>query len=415
MLSKLLLQNFQSHKHSELDLDPGVNVIIGSSDSGKTAIIRALRWLVWNRPLGNEFQSDWGGATSVSVITNTGEQVIRGQQENGTNKEYFVYPSPGSNAFHLTAFGTDVPKEVSEVVNIDEVNLQSQLDSPFLLTESPGTVAQYFNKIAKLDKIDTGLQNVQKWIKELSKDIEYKNVQLTEQNTELKKYDNLDKIEIAVEVLENQEKQLTNKQNQRKQLAKLITNIVAIEERITFVSRIIICEPILTKIFDLREDIKIKEKERNKLFDLVFDINTIHVQIKTKQKLIVFKPDIDFILDNITLQKNKIIDRAQLNKLMKSINRTNDNIQSNDKLISYTESIEALIENYKTLSIYQSDKKRLSKLITLINNINFDIKTANSNVASLNSMFVKEMGDVCILCGTKLKKYNLVEKNDPKS
>jgi len=293
---------------------------------------------------------------------------------------------------------------ISKILNIDEINLQSQLDSPFLLTESPGNVAQHFNKIAKLDKIDTGLQNVQKWIKELSKDIEYKNVQLTEQNTELKKYENLDKIEIAVEVLENQEKQLTNKQNQRKQLAKLITNIVAIEEKIEFVSRIIICEPILTKLFALREDIKIKKKEQEKLAEFIDDISQTNNDISANNKLAAFKPDIDSILNTIVLKKNKIVDRNQLYKLIYSLNRINDNIQSNDKLISCIEPIEALIENYKTLSIYQSDKKRLSKLITLINEINFDIKTANSNVTSLNYMFVKEMGDVCVLCGTKLNK-----------
>lgn len=398
MLSKLLLQNFQSHRHSELDLDPGVNVIIGSSDSGKTAIIRALRWLITNRPLGNEFQSDWGGETFVTVEIKEGDQITRKQNEKGNDKTYII------NKTELTAFGTDVPDDVSKILNIDEINLQSQLDSPFLLTESPGNVAQHFNKIAKLDKIDTGLQNVQKWIKELSKDIEYKNVQLTEQNTELKKYENLDKIEIAVEVLENQEKQLTNKQNQRKQLAKLITNIVVIEEKIEFVSRIIICEPILTKLFALREDIKIKKKEQEKLAEFIDDISQTNNDISANNKLAAFKPDIDSILNTIVLKKNKIVDRNQLYKLIYSLNRSNDNIQSNDKLISCIESIEALIENYKTLSIYQSDKKRLSKLITLINEINFDIKTANSNVTSLNYMFVKEMGDVCVLCGTKLNK-----------
>ena len=61
MIQSLQINNFQSHKYSVMELHKGVNVIIGPSDSGKTTILRALRWLVWNRPSGDAFRSDWGG------------------------------------------------------------------------------------------------------------------------------------------------------------------------------------------------------------------------------------------------------------------------------------------------------------------------------------------------------------------
>jgi len=66
MIKTLSIQNYQSHKDSTLEFDPGVNVIVGSTDSGKTAIIRALRWLIWNRPNGDSFRSTWGGDTKVT-------------------------------------------------------------------------------------------------------------------------------------------------------------------------------------------------------------------------------------------------------------------------------------------------------------------------------------------------------------
>ena len=37
--------NFQSHANTKLNFDEGVNVIIGPSDSGKTAVIRAMKWI----------------------------------------------------------------------------------------------------------------------------------------------------------------------------------------------------------------------------------------------------------------------------------------------------------------------------------------------------------------------------------
>ena len=80
MIQKLNIQNFQSHKDTKLEFHPGVNVIIGQSDSGKTAIIRALRWLIWNRPGGDDFRSDWGGGTVVKIKIDARE-IMRGKDK----------------------------------------------------------------------------------------------------------------------------------------------------------------------------------------------------------------------------------------------------------------------------------------------------------------------------------------------
>ena len=72
MIQSVHIQNFQSHKNSTLEFSPGVNIIVGTSDSGKTAIIRALRWVVWNRPSGDSLRSTWGGKTSVEICLDKG-------------------------------------------------------------------------------------------------------------------------------------------------------------------------------------------------------------------------------------------------------------------------------------------------------------------------------------------------------
>ena len=47
-LKRVRLENFQSHKNSIIDFDRGLNVIVGPSDSGKSAIIRAIKWALYN-------------------------------------------------------------------------------------------------------------------------------------------------------------------------------------------------------------------------------------------------------------------------------------------------------------------------------------------------------------------------------
>ncbi|MDO5041249.1 MAG: AAA family ATPase [Peptoniphilus sp.] len=76
-ISKLEIENFQSHKYTLLDFDKGLNVIVGNSDSGKTAIIRAIKWALYNEPQGDYFIRQGDKNISVSVYFNTGAIVKR--------------------------------------------------------------------------------------------------------------------------------------------------------------------------------------------------------------------------------------------------------------------------------------------------------------------------------------------------
>ena len=51
-ITHISIHNFQSHADTELDLDPNFNVIIGESHQGKSAILRAIRWVAENKPSG---------------------------------------------------------------------------------------------------------------------------------------------------------------------------------------------------------------------------------------------------------------------------------------------------------------------------------------------------------------------------
>jgi len=153
VLRTIELENFQNHRATKLDLSPGVNVIVGPSRGGKTAVLRALRWLVENRPSGDEFRRHGaeGEKTSVAVETSEG---------------HFVWRSRGPTANHycldqetFTGFGQDVPAPVAEALNLGDLNVQHQFDTPFLLFDSPGQVARYLNRVVSLDVIDAALAN----------------------------------------------------------------------------------------------------------------------------------------------------------------------------------------------------------------------------------------------------------------
>ena len=74
MITKIEIKNFQSHKDTMIDFDKGINSICGESDNGKTAIIRAIRWVIENRPLGTDklnsfWNKDFKEEMSVKLYT----------------------------------------------------------------------------------------------------------------------------------------------------------------------------------------------------------------------------------------------------------------------------------------------------------------------------------------------------------
>lgn len=145
MIKTIEIRGFQSHQHTKLTLHPGVNAIVGMTDSGKTAVLRALQWLVFNRPSGDEFVSHQGGETSVTVVLDDGMKIVRRRKPN-------CYEVDG---VRLSAVGRSVPDEITSALRLSEINFQGQMDAPFLVSDSPGDVARQLNDVAGIDAIDS--------------------------------------------------------------------------------------------------------------------------------------------------------------------------------------------------------------------------------------------------------------------
>ena len=158
MISKIEIRNFQSHKNTTLDFTNGVNVFCGESDNGKTAIIRAIRWVAENRPLGTDkLNSTWNDTfkDDMSVKLWLSDDVwverIRNKSLNG-----YRYFRDGKEVT-LEATGTDVPQVIIDILRLNDVNFQFQMDAPYLLSMSASEASKYFNKIIHLDTIDETL------------------------------------------------------------------------------------------------------------------------------------------------------------------------------------------------------------------------------------------------------------------
>ncbi|MCK5601369.1 AAA family ATPase, partial [Candidatus Pacearchaeota archaeon] len=187
MIKNLHIENFQSHKDTGIQFQPGVNVIIGGSDKGKSAIIRALNWVCNNKPIGNAFMSNWGGETIVTL-----DKVKRRRTK--SKNEYYLAPIETP----LLAFKNDPPLEILNYFNMGDINWQHQHDSSFLLSSSDGEVARMLNKTVDLTIIDTSHANINKAITAANTDKKYCEANIKDIEIKLEDFDEVEAMQKAV-------------------------------------------------------------------------------------------------------------------------------------------------------------------------------------------------------------------------
>ena len=148
MLKKLLIKNFQAHKHLQINLSPTITTIVGRSDVGKSAIYRAIRWIATGLPKGNDFIR-WGEKTTSVILKVDNHKVIR--RKGSSN----IYELDGNQ---YKALRTDIPEDIKKTLNLAPINFQSQFDSPFWFAESAGEISRQLNAIVDLSLIDTSIK-----------------------------------------------------------------------------------------------------------------------------------------------------------------------------------------------------------------------------------------------------------------
>lgn len=213
MLSQLKIINFQSHRRTILKFHSNVNLFIGKSDGGKSAIKRLLYWLTFNRPSGDAFKSYWAKKISGSMLIDG----VKIKRTKGANENIYML---GDREYK--AFGQDVPDDIKKALNLSELNFQMQMDAPFLFSLSSGEVARYLNEIVNLDMIDSTMININKIGREEIQGLESLRNRKNNLKEDLKEYEWIGKIEELLINTENSERQIQKLKEKEINLKSLI-------------------------------------------------------------------------------------------------------------------------------------------------------------------------------------------------
>jgi len=337
MIKSIELQNFRSHKNTKLIFDKGINAIVGSSGRGKTQILRAMYWVKDNKPDGlsyiSHFNRDKKGLpiepTIVTIELDNKIFLIRER-----SKEFNGYKiKNGKEIESFNAMNGKVPDQVSSLLNMDDVNVQKQLDAPFLLSGSAGEVARFLNGIIRLDIIDDVLSRAdikhRKLVsnkKEAKEEYEVVNKKITDLGF-------IDDVKLLLEKIEFIQKE-KDKTEAKKELLygireELLTNDAVLE----YNEEIIKAEPIIEQIEDILENKQRKEKERKSLINIKNELEKLENDLDIGYDIDEVNNLIEKIECTYTIIKENKQRRKDLKIIQEQLESYDDFIKKNSKYI----------------------------------------------------------------------------------
>ncbi|ERN53352.1 AAA family ATPase [Alkalihalophilus marmarensis] len=199
-IASLRLENFQSHLDTTIEFSAGLNVLVGQSDSGKTAIIRGVRWVLFNQPRGTDFMRVGADFARVTLTFTHGVTIVR---ERTSSKNRYIIKEPNKEDLVLEGFGIHVPQEVldahgMEPLRVDRdhdliIHLSQQLDGPFLLEQTSSLRAKTIGRISGAHFLDMAIRDTSKDLSGLNQRVKMEETELEHLTGELEPYQTLDK------------------------------------------------------------------------------------------------------------------------------------------------------------------------------------------------------------------------------
>ena len=145
------IHDFQIIKDAKLKFVPGLNVIQGESNNGKTAIFRAIKSAIYNVPGTTNVR--YGADSYLVGIGYNGHTVI---YKKGTETIYLIdgqqYNKPGRAQLNEVNDALDIKQLEINGVN-EQLNFWDQMDKPFLLDRTPTELFRFIVDSGKDDNI----------------------------------------------------------------------------------------------------------------------------------------------------------------------------------------------------------------------------------------------------------------------
>lgn len=397
MSMKVQVKNYQIIKNAEAEFVPGLNVIVGPSNNGKTSFIKAIKSLIYTEPGSTPIR--FGTQSYIVGIQYNGHTVIL--QKGLKDSAYLV------DGEKFTKYGTSTPEEVSKALGIRElelngkkekINFWDQMNYPFLLDKSSTELFRFIVDSGEDDQISAALkdmvsdrQGINKDINQLQGSIMVLDEQIA---TKTKEIDNLKpRLEVSKEIIKMQTKvanvrQMNNLLEKIKSLQSKQLELQKQYNKVEAESKIY-SESVL-KLQDSYEKSSIYSNTLQRINDFKNRINQ-NDQILSKYK-ITFD-----LLENVSE-----VNLEPLIKVRDSILNLQSkvNLLSNQKSSTLDIDTKKVEENLLTLTNYKTSLQRFSANKTLKSNSETMMDSVNKILDKITKL--QSNIQVCPYCGQSI-------------
>jgi DNA repair exonuclease SbcCD ATPase subunit len=235
-IKSIEITNFQSHKNSRISFENGLNVICGPSDNGKSAIIRALKWVLYNEPKGTDFITQGENSCRVSITLSDGTIVTR---ERSGGKNIYRLSNQDGNETTFEGFGTDIPPEILNAhgiirLHIDSsssqcINIADQLEAPFLISQPGSVKAKAIGKLVGVNVIDEAIKELGKEISSIQSQERNIQTELEAIKEQLKAYEGLPRLKEHLAAKEKRINRIKAMSDRYSKLSELQKNLNTLE------------------------------------------------------------------------------------------------------------------------------------------------------------------------------------------
>lgn len=295
MITAVKLQGFQSHVDSYFNLGEGLNVITGPSDAGKTAIMRAIRWVAFNEPQGEAFVNEKVGEAVVTIHLSSGAILTKRRRKGKTS--YLIQTDEDDEGSLYEK--SEVPDEVKALLQIEKqtfgdfetaLNFAFQLDAPFLISETASAGAKILGKLAGTESVDLAIKGIRQ-------DTHYTRLERTNAEKDIERiagsmlaYARIDDAKEAVDLAEMLMEQIEANNTKYEGLREARNLYEAFTERLQQFTETL---DRLAIVPQLEEDLKDIEKAQAR-YDLLLDCYARHNQLaetieRLDEKLLTYK------------------------------------------------------------------------------------------------------------------------------
>ena len=201
MAVRVRVQNFQSIEDVAIEID-GLTVITGTNNSGKTAVMRAIRGVFTNAPAGPLVRHGCAHLT-VSLTFDDGATIVWGKGWEKPNRKGKTINRYTINGKQIATVGRGVPPEV-EALGVREINAASdrvwpqiaaQMSGDLFLVDRPGSaVAEALSDVERVGKLTSALKASEKDRRSTVSELKVRRKDVTSHQEAWDKYIGLDSV-----------------------------------------------------------------------------------------------------------------------------------------------------------------------------------------------------------------------------